>query len=472
MLPFLRELEVKFFAYLNYIICFITGLVRDTIDKLTGKGRKPPQKGYVPILQDFADFFTRRYYHRINDCFARVVTSNAGAFFDVKIAAKADNLEQNLYFTGETRKVMNLGSYNYLGFGDPDEFCTPNVKKVLNEYGPSTCSIRVDAGTTEVHKKLEETVAKFMGSEDAIVFGMGWATNATVIPAIMKKGDLIVSDSLNHNSIITGARASGATVKVFRHNDIANLEHVVRKAIVRGQPRTHQPWGKILVIVEGIYSMEGETCKLKEIVRLKDKYKFYIWLDEAHSIGAMGSTGRGVCEHLNVDPKKIDFLMGTFTKSFGGAGGYIAGTKKVINWLRLNSYGNIYADSMPAPVAQQITSVINVLSDKPEGKKRIKQLHENASWFRNQLKERNFHVLGEDGSPVVPIIVPPFSIFAEISRKALDKNVGLVIVSFPAVDILEGRVRVCINSMHTKEQLQHALDVIEEVSKDMTVKTQ
>ena len=472
MLPFLRELELKFFAYLNYIICFITGLVRDSIDKLTGKGRKLPPKGYVPILQDFADFFTRRYYHRIDDCFARVVTSNAGAFVDIKVANKSEDLDQNMYYTGETRRVMNLGSYNYLGFGDPDEYCTPKVKEVLNEYGPATCSVRVDGGTTKVHKELEETVANFLGTEDAIVYGMGWATNATVIPAFMRKGDLIVSDALNHNSIITGARASGATVKVFKHNDMANLEHVLRKAIVEGQPRTHQPWGKILVVVEGIYSMEGETCKLKEIAALKDQYKFYIWLDEAHSIGAMGPTGRGVSEHLGVDPRKIDFLMGTFSKSFGGAGGYVAGTKKVVSWLRLNAYSNIYADSMPAPVAKQIMSVINVLTDTEEGKKRIKQLHENASWFRNQLKEKKFNVLGEDGSPVVPIVIPPFSMFAEISRRAFEKKVGLVIVSFPAVDILEGRVRVCINSIHTREELQYAIDVIEEVSKDMPAKTE
>ena len=472
MLPALRELEVKFFAYLNYIVCFITGIIRDSIDKITGKGRQKPPKGYVPILQDFADFFTRRYYHRIDDCFARVVTSNAGAFFNVKIAKKSDDPDQKLVFTGETRRVMNLGSYNYLGFGDPDEFCTPNVKKVLDKYGPATCSVRVDAGTTEVHKQLEEAVAEFLGTEDAVVYGMGWATNATVIPAIMKKGDLIISDALNHNSIITGARASGARVRVFKHNDMNNLEHILRRAIVEGQPRTHQPWGKILLIVEGIYSMEGETCKLREIMKLKEQYKFYIWLDEAHSIGCMGATGRGVCEHLGVDPKKVDFLMGTFTKSFGAAGGYIAGTKKIIDWLRLNSYGHVYADSMPAPVAQQVLSVINVLSDNPEGAKRIKQLHENAEWFRNELRKRHFNVLGEGCSPVVPIVVPPFSCFTEISRRALDKNVGLVVVSFPAVDILEGRVRICINSIHTREELQYALDVIEEVSADLPAKTQ
>ncbi|EAY14532.1 aminotransferase, classes I and II family protein [Trichomonas vaginalis G3] len=472
MLPELREIELKFFAYLNYVICFITGIVRDWIDRRTGKGRKPAPKGYVPIFNDFADFFTRRYYHRIDDCFARVVTSNAGAFMDVKVAKKADDLAQNQFFTGETRRIMNLGSYNYLGFGDPDEYCTPVVKQVLDKYGPATSSSRVEAGTTQIHKEFEEIIAKFLGTEDAISFGMGWATNATVIPAFMKKGDLIISDALNHNSIITGARASGAAVRVFKHNDMENLEQLLRSSISRGQPRTHQPWGKILVIVEGIYSMEGETCKLREIVALKKQYKFYIWLDEAHSIGCMGDTGRGVTEHLGVNPKDVDFLMGTFTKSFGAAGGYIAGSKQMINYLRLNSFANIYADAMPVPVAQQAMSVIKVLMENEEGKKRISQLHENATWFREELKRRNFKVLSEDKSPVVPIIIPPFSYFTEVSRKAFELGLGLVVVSFPACDILQGRIRICINSIHTREELQHALDVLEECVKDIPAKTQ
>jgi len=470
MLTPFRELQVKFIAYTNYIVAFLTGILRDVYDKIIGQGRKPPPKGYVPILSDFSDFFVRRFYKRINDCFARVVTSNAGAFMDIKVGIKSDDLAQETIFTGETQRVMNLGSYNYLGFGDPDEFCTPNVKKVLAQYGSSSCSVRVDVGNTKVHKDLEVLLSEFLGTEDSIVYGMGWATNATTIPSFVTKGDLIISDSLNHNSIITGARSSGATIAVFKHNDMENLEKILRRNIVQGQPRTHRPWGKILVIVEGIYSMEGETCPLKDVVNLKKKYPFYIWLDEAHSIGCMGNTGRGICEHEGVDPKDIDFLMGTFTKSFGAAGGYIAGSRKVINWLRLHSFGNIYADAMPAPVAQQAMGVINVLMHNPEGQKRLKQLHENASWFRQELKKRNYHVLGTDGSPVVPIILPPFSFFTTVTREALKRNLGLVVVSFPAVDILEGRVRICLNSIHTKEQLQHAIDILEECCKGIPAK--
>lgn len=473
MLPFLRELQIKFYAYLNYIVCFITGVIRDRMDKMTGKGRKQPEPGYVPVLSDFQDFFTRRFYNRINDCFARVVTTNAGAFMDIKMEKKSTDLEQNKTYTGEIKeRVMNLGSYNYLGFGDPDEYCTPVVKEQMKKYGPSTCSTLVDMGMTKVHRDLEKTVAKFLNTEDAICYGMGWATNATTIAALLKKGDLIISDSLNHNSIITGARSSGATIQVFRHNEMDHLEKVIRRAIINGQPRTRRPWNKILVIVEGIYSMEGETVKLDELVRLKHKYHFAIWLDEAHSIGCMGDHGRGVSEHYHIDPKEIDILMGTFTKSFGAAGGYIAGTKKLINYLRMYSYGNVYADAMPAPVAQQAMSVLNLLMDNPEGARRIKTLHENSIWFREELKKRNFNVIGENGSPVVPVIMPPFSIFASVSRECLEKGIGIVVVTFPACDILQGRIRICLNAIHTREELQKAIDVLEETCKDFPVKLQ
>lgn len=463
MLPLLREIQISFYAYLNYIICFITGFVRDLMDKYTGKGRKQPEKGYVPVLSDFQDFFVRRFYNRISDCFARVVTSNAGAFMDVKVSKQSDEIDQTLEYTDETIRVMNLGSYNYLGFGDPDEYCTPAVIEDMKKYGPSTCTTRAELGTTAVHRELETTLAQFLGTDDAICYGMGWATNATTIAVLMGKGDLIISDELNHNSIITGARSSGSTIRVFRHNDMEHLERILRREIINGQPRTHRPWGRIMVIVEGIYSMDGDLVKLVELVELRRKYHFSIWLDEAHSIGCMGRTGRGVCEHCGVNPKKIDFLMGTFTKSFGAAGGYIAGTKEVINWLRYHSFGNIYADAMPAPIAQQAMSVIKVLADNPEGAKRLKQLHENSVWFRNQLLKRDFNVLGEDGSPVVPIILPPFSLFATVSREALKKKLGLVVVSFPAVDILQGRIRICLNSQHSREELQNAINILEEV---------
>jgi serine palmitoyltransferase len=161
-----------------------------------------------------------------------------------------------------------------------------------------------------VHEELEREVASFVGKPAALVFGMGFATNSLTLPVLMRgKGTLVISDALNHSSIVAGVRGSSAKVKVFRHNQPEHLERVLRAAIAEGQPRTHRPWAKILIVVEGIYSMEGEVCRLAEIVALKKKYKAYLYLDEAHSIGAMGPTGRGVAEHLGVDTADIDVMV-------------------------------------------------------------------------------------------------------------------------------------------------------------------
>lgn len=194
---------------------------------------------------------------------------------------------------------------------------------------------------------------------------MGFNTNATTIPALLSKGDLLLSDESNHTSIVNGARASGAFVKTFRHNDACHLEAILKEAIVMGQPRTRRPWNKILVIVEGIYSMEGEYCNLRAISQVCKQYKAYLYLDEAHSIGAMGITGRGCCEYTGVNTQDIDVLMGTFTKSFGGMGGYIASSRDVISHLRQRCAAAVYHNSLSPVVCQQVITSFEVCNSRP-----------------------------------------------------------------------------------------------------------
>lgn len=260
--------------------------------------------------------------------------------------------------------------------------------------------------------ELEQLTAQFMGVDDAIVFGMGFATNALNLPSLLSPGCLVVSDEKNHASIILGLRLSGATIRVFYHNNMKDLEKVLRNAIAYGQPKTGKPWQKILIIVEGVFSMEGSIVKLPEIVALKKKYKAYVYLDEAHSIGAMGSHGRGVVDYFGMDPREIDILMGTFTKSFGSSGGYIAGSKKLIDFLRANSHAHCYATSMSAPVAQQILTSMKIimgLDGTNEGRKRIDQLARNTRYFRRRLAQMGVITFGHEDSPVVPMLVYLFS---------------------------------------------------------------
>ena len=218
--------------------------------------------------------------------------------------SKDDNC--TMHTTGRIMRCLNLGSYNYLGFADDWKVtCKKEVLAAVDEWPISMCSSRMDFGTVTMHDELEKTVARFVGKEDAIVYTMGYGTNTSTIPALTGPETLIVSDALNHTSIVNGARSSAAFIRVFRHNNPEHLDEILREAIANGQPRHHRPWRKIVVMVEGIYSMEGSICKLKEIVKVCKKNKAYIYVDEAHSIGALGRTGRGICEHAGVDPADI-----------------------------------------------------------------------------------------------------------------------------------------------------------------------
>merc|ERR1711916_269674 len=189
------------------------------------------------------------------------------------------------------------------------------------------------------------------------------------------------------SSIVQGCRASSAKTVTFAHNDPADLEKVLRKNIAYGQPRTRRPWKKILIIVEGIYSMEGEICRLQEIVALKKKYKAYLYVDEAHSIGALSATGKGVCEYANVNTDDIDILMGTFTKSFGGVGGYIASSHDLIQYLRATCIGHLYATALAPPVARMVITTMKIILGEDgtnDGQRRIKQLRDNSNYFRRR----------------------------------------------------------------------------------------
>ena len=402
----------------------------------------------------------------MQDCWNRPICSAPTNWIDVMERTDVDG-QKPLQLTGRTLRCVNLGSYNYLGFASSDPYCTPRVEASLKSLGWGPCSPRSDAGTLPCHLTLEKELAEFLGKEDCITCGMGFATNSTFIPVLADKGTLFLSDALNHASIVAGCRGSGAKVKVFSHNEPDQLEATLRAVIAEGQPRTGRPWKKIIIIVEGIYSMEGEFAKLKEIVEIKKKYKAYLYLDEAHSIGALGQTGKGVCEALGVDTKDIDVMMGTFTKSFGSCGGYIAGDKALIDILRLNSPAHITATAMSPPAVEMVLSALRVVNGRDgstRGQEKIKALRENSNYFRARLLKMGMNVLGDWDSPVMPIMVFNPAKIPACSREMLKRGVALVVVGFPATPLLTARIRVCISACHTKEDLDFALDMFADIA--------
>ncbi|KAI3820643.1 hypothetical protein L1987_08191 [Smallanthus sonchifolius] len=466
-IPYLTALT----TYFSYVLLFVFGQLRDFSSNLIDwwkPSNVQVRQGYAPICLGLEDFYIRRIFLRVQDCFQQPISSPPDAWIDVVERVSNDNnktlktlgsVPSFIYFGRRTTKVsrcLNLGSYNYLGFAAADEYCTPRVIQSLKKYFAGTCSTRVEGGTTALHSELEEAVANFVGKPAALVTGMGYVTNSAILPVLIGKGGLIVSDSLNHNSIVNGARGSGATIRVFQHNTPSHLEKVLREHIAGGQPRTHKPWKKIIVVVEGIYSMEGEFCKLPEIVSICKKYKAYAYMDEAHSIGAVGKTGRGVCELLGVDTADVDIMMGTFSKSFGSCGGYVAGSKELIQYLKYSCPAHLYATSLSPPAAQQIISSIKVIlgeDGSSRGAQKLAQIRENSNYFRSELQKMGFEVLGDNDSPVMSLMVYNVAKLPAFSRECLKRHLAVVTVGFPGTPLLLGRARICISAAHTREDL-------------------
>jgi len=234
-------------------------------------------QGYAPLNSDFDSFYTRRLKTRMDDCFSQPVTGVAGRTI-LLLDRISTNYNLSHMFTGTRTRALNISSYNYLGFAQARGGCADAVEESIKRYGVSTCGSRLEGGSTDLHTIGEKLVAKFVGTEDALISSMGFATNSTIIPALVSKGCLVISDELNHASIRFGVRLSGAHVRMFKHNDMRSLEKLLREVISQGQPKTHRPWKKILIIVEGLYSMEGTLVNLPRIMELKAKYKVCLFV--------------------------------------------------------------------------------------------------------------------------------------------------------------------------------------------------
>lgn len=463
-------------TYLNFLVLIFLGHFHDFFAKWfrpqTYRHLKP-QNGYASLYSDFESFYTRRLKQRINDCFDRPTTGVPGRYITLLDQTTDDNIHFQL--TGTTTDTLNLSSYNYLGFAQSEGPCADYAEEVIRRDGISMVGSCSDTGTSKLHNQVEEQIARFVGKESAMVFSMGFVTNATIFPALVEKGCLILSDELNHASIRFGARLSGASIQVFSHNNMANLEKKLREAISQGQPRTHRPWKKILVTVEGLFSMEGTMCNLPKILELKKRYKFNLFVDEAHSIGAIGPNGRGVCDYFHVDPAEVDILMGTFTKSFGANGGYVAADKAVIDKLRATNAGQIFGEAPAPAVLAQIYSSLRLIADEDplhpgQGRERIQRLAFNSRYLRLGLKRLGFIVYGHDDAPIVPLMLYNPAKMPAFSHEMLRRKISVVVVTYPATPLELSRVRFCLSAAHTKDDLDHLLRVCDEIGNALRLK--
>lgn len=462
-------------TYISYLILIIFGHVRDFF----GKRFKPNHykhlkaaNGYAALNSDFDNFYVRRLKLRLDDCFARPTTGVPGRYITL-IDRTSDDYNEHFKFTGTFTETLNMSSYNYLGFAQSEGPCADAVEDTIRKYGISAASPRGDVGTSDLALEVEDRVAKFVGKPASMVFSMGFVTNAATFPALVSKGCLIISDELNHASIRIGARLSGAMISSFKHNDMADLEKNLREMISQGQPRTHRPWKKILVVVEGLYSMEGTMCDLPGLLKLKKRYKFNLFVDEAHSIGALGPTGRGVCDYFGIDPSEVDILMGTLTKSFGANGGYIAAEQHIIDKLRSTNAATIYGESPTPPVLMQILASLRIISGElvpGQGEERLQRIAFNSRYLRLGLKRLGFIVYGHDDSPIVPVVLYHPGKMPAFSHEMLRRKISVVVVGYPATPLIYSRARFCISAAHNKDDMDRLLAACDEVGNILQLK--
>ncbi|KAL2105882.1 hypothetical protein VUR80DRAFT_7611 [Thermomyces stellatus] len=463
-------------TYISYLLLIFFGHARDFFGKRFGDPKNyralQPENGYAPLNDDFDNFYVRRLKRRIDDCFARPITGVPGRFLTL-MDRKSDDYNRTYQYTGTYTETLNMSSYNYLGFAQSEGPCADAVEECVRTYGLSVCSPRGDAGTTDLALEVEREIADFVGKPAAMVFSMGFVTNATSFPALVSKGCLIISDELNHASIRVGARCSGAVIRSFKHNDMKALEKVLREAISQGQPRTHRPWKKILVAIEGLYSMEGTMCDLPGVLALKKKYKFHLFVDEAHSIGALGPRGRGVCDYFGIDPSEVDILMGTLTKAFGANGGYVAADAHIIDKLKSTNAATQLAESPAPSVLMQILASLKIISGElcpGQGEERLQRIAFNSRYLRLGLKRLGYITYGHDDSPIIPIVLYNPGKISAFSHEMLKRKIAVVVVGYPATPLISSRARFCVSAAHNKEDMDRLLAACDEVGDILQLK--
>lgn len=365
--------------------------------------------------------------------------------------------------TGDTtqiagRQLVSFSSFNYLGMsGDPEVAAA--AKKAIDQFGTSVSASRLVSGEKTLHRDLEQAIARWVGVDDSLVMPSGHHTNETVIGHLLGPNDLIVHDSLVHNSIIQGAILSGARRRPFPHNDWRALDLILKE--VR---RDHH---RVLIAIEGVYSMDGDYPELPAFVHVKDEHKALLFVDEAHSQGTMGATGRGIAEHFGVDPRTVEVWMGTISKALGSCGGYVAGRHELVEYLKYTTPGFVFATGISPASAAAALAAIQLLERDPS---RVRRCQENSRHFLRVAKAGGLNTGLACGTPVVPVILGNSQHALLASQALFQRGFNVMPILHPAVEEEKARLRFFITATHTPEQIERAVEATVEVLRQIDPK--
>ena len=375
-----------------------------------------------------------------------------GLYNEIDIVEGANGAEINI----GGKSYINLSSNNYLGLAT-DEDLKKAAKDAIDTHGVGAGAVRTINGTLDLHRELEETLAQFKGTESAIAYQSGFNCNMAAISAVMNKNDAILSDELNHASIIDGCRLSKAKIIRVNHSGMEDLRAKAKEAVESGQ------YNKVMYITDGVFSMDGDVAKLPEIVEIAEEFGLLTYVDDAHGSGVMGN-GAGTVKHFGLQDK-IDFQIGTLSKAIGVVGGYVAGTQSLIDWLKVQSRPFLFSTSLAPGDTKAITEAVKKLMASTE---LHDKLWENGNYLKAGLKELGFDI-GQSETPITPVIIGDEQKTQDFSNKLKEEGVYVKSIVFPTVPRGTGRVRNMPTAAHTKEMLDDAIAAFEKVGKELNI---
>ena len=362
--------------------------------------------------------------------------------------------------TYDGKHVINLASNNYLGLCDHPKLREAAIQ-AIKDYGVGSGAVRTIAGTMKIHMELEEKIARFKNVEACVVFQSGFTANAGTVSAILGKEDFIISDELNHASIIDGARLSRAKIKVFRHKDVAHAEELLKE--VANEP------GHKLIITDGVFSMDGDIGPVDRLAALAEKYGAIMMVDDAHASGVLGRNGRGSIDHFGMHGR-VDVQVGTLSKAIGALGGYVCGSRDLIDYLYHRARPFLFSTSHPPSVAATCIAAFDILENEPE---RIERLWANTRYFQGELRRAGFNIGGVNTpateTPITPVIIGEGRAAMEYSRALFEAGVMGTGIAFPTVPEGKARIRLILTSEHTRAQMDRALETLERVARRMGI---